>query len=46
MEVLADKTLRKDLDKIPEGEVVAGPKEKQKYRVTRITASDKKRRKS
>jgi membrane protein insertase Oxa1/YidC/SpoIIIJ len=45
MEELADRKIMKDLSKIQEGEVVAAPKEKQKYNITRISASNKKRRK-
>jgi membrane protein insertase Oxa1/YidC/SpoIIIJ len=45
MEELADKKILKDLSKIEEGEVVNQPKEKQKYNITRISASSKNRRK-
>jgi YidC/Oxa1 family membrane protein insertase len=45
MEELADKKILKDISKIEEGEVVNTPKLKQKYNITKISASDKKRRK-
>ncbi|MDR0591029.1 MAG: YidC/Oxa1 family membrane protein insertase [Candidatus Nomurabacteria bacterium] len=45
MEDLVDGKPSKDISKIQEGEVIAEPKEKQKYNITRISASDKKRRK-
>ncbi|MDR1032559.1 MAG: YidC/Oxa1 family membrane protein insertase [Candidatus Nomurabacteria bacterium] len=44
MEELADKKVMKDLSKIQEGEVVSKPKQKQKYNITRISASDKRRK--
>jgi YidC/Oxa1 family membrane protein insertase len=45
MEEIADKKILKDLSKIEEGEVVAKPQEKQKYNVTKISASNKRRKK-
>ena len=44
MEELADKKVMKDLSKIQEGEVISQPKEKQKYNITRISVSDKRRK--